>query len=225
MGAGASAQTESAAAPPPKVKPTRSAATEKSLTFVCKLLRDGIETHKTEILSGDGGASPTKGKSGAGVLWGDGGYLYCGKSRAGRPDAAVKWDEPGVTFAAAGDVLTVRSDAVAFKVELKGKEHLAGWLATYLHAFLPGSPQEYTVSFEEWGRLGIAFAVFLGVVIPVVFQVEEPATSLGVSPASILVALNGTDIASLPPETDMLDFISNAEFPKTCVFRRPLLGL
>ena len=34
MGAGASAQTESAAATPPKVKPTRSAATEKSLTFV-----------------------------------------------------------------------------------------------------------------------------------------------------------------------------------------------
>ena len=73
--------------------------------------------------------------------------------------------------------------------------------------------------------IGIAFAVFLGVVIPVVFQVEEPATSLGVEPASILVALNGTDIASLPPETDMLDFISNADFPKTCVFRRPLLSL
>lgn len=130
-----------------------------------------------------------------------------------------------------------------WEVELRGKQHLAGWLATfypsvpqanrhptsrylrYLHAFLPQTPQEYTVSFEEWGRLGIAFAVFLGVVIPVVFTVEEPAASLGVVPASILVNLNGTDIASLPSEMDMLDFISNAEFPKTCIFRRPLQPL
>ena len=81
------------------------------------------------------------------------------------------------------------------------------------------------MSFEEWGRLGIAFAVFLGVVIPVVFTVEEPAASLGVIPASILVNLNGTDIASLPPDMDMLDFISNAEFPKTCILRRPLQPL
>ena len=100
------------------------------------------------------------------------------------------------------------------------------WLVQrYLHAFLPETPQEYIVSFEEWGRLGIAFAVFLGVVIPVVFTVEEPAASLGVVPASILVSLNGTIINSLAPEIDMLDFISNAEFPKTCVFRRPLQPL
>jgi hypothetical protein len=224
MGAGASAQTEQAASAssPPKVKPTRTAATEKSLSFVCKLLRDGIETHATHL-----GASPApaKGKPAPGVLWGDGSSLYVGRSRTQKADAQVRWDAAGVAFAADGDVLTVTSEATQFRVELKGKQHLAGWLATYLHAFLPGSPTEYTVSFEEWGRLGIAFAVFLGVVIPVVFQVEEPATSLGVEPASILVALNGTDIASLPPETDMLDFISNADFPKTCVFRRPLLSL
>ena len=50
---------------------------------------------------------------------------------------------------------------------------------------------------------------------------EEPAKSLGVRPASILVSLNGTTVESLGDEGDMLKFISDAAFPKTCVFRRP----
>ena len=120
------------------------------------------------------------------------------------------------------------------------------------------------MTFEEWGQLGIAFAVFLGVVIPLVFSprprasrlarrasridgslrrraprrdreafgpegspataragVEDPAKSLGVKPASVLVSLNGKTVESLGEDGDMLSFISDEAFPKTCVFRRP----
>ena len=81
--------------------------------------------------------------------------------------------------------------------------------------------RRYTIVFDEWGQLGLAFSVFKKVVIPVVFNVEDPARSLGVTPASMLVSLNGTKIADLPEDAEMLDHISRADFPKTCVFRRP----
>jgi len=101
---------------------------------------------------------------------------------------------------------------------------VAKWLSAYLHAFLPDR-SEYTVVFHEWGALGIRFAMYSEVVIPVVFTIDDPAKSLGVRPASVLHALNGELVSGRPEQEDFLDFVSSSSFPKTLLFKRPTSAL
>ena len=75
-------------------------------------------------------------------------------------------------------------DTTQWRIELNGKSEVAAWLACYLHAFAPITDYTQTVTFTEWGQLGIAFGVFMKRVIPVVFSVEGAALSNNVRPAS-----------------------------------------
>ena len=115
-------------------------------------------------------------------------------------------------------------DTTQWRVELNGKSEVAAWLACYLHAFAPITDYTQTVTFTEWGQLGIAFGVFMKRVIPVVFSVEGAALSNNVRPASELVSVNGRKVEALGDDDDLLEFVSSASFPKTCVFRRRALS-
>ena len=118
----------------------------------------------------------------------------------------------------------ILGDTTQWRVELNGKSEVAAWLACYLHAFAPITEYTQTVPFTEWGQLGIAFGVFMKRVIPVVFSVEGAALSNNVRPASELVSVNGRKVESLGDDDDLLEFVSSASFPKTCVFRRRALS-
>lgn len=173
------------------------------MNLAADIMRQGLESPKIDDL-------------GPGVLWGTTQGVHVGRQR-GIPKKTQPWHD--LKFSSKDTTLFINE----WKIQCKGPR-IAVWLASYLNAFVPGD-KEYTVQFTEWGRLGITFAVYGDVVIPVVFTVDEPARSLGVKPASVLVSLNNTRIDDLPPDANMLDFISNADFPKTCVFKRPDLSL
>lgn len=70
MGAGASAVPAPSDDGLKQKKPTRSVATEKSLTMVGKLLRDAIETQKLSVFRASDGMWLT-GEYTTGLLWGD----------------------------------------------------------------------------------------------------------------------------------------------------------
>ena len=118
----------------------------------------------------------------------------------------------------------ILGDTTQWRIELNGKSEVAAWLACYLHAFAPITDYTQTVTFNEWGQLGIAFGVFMKRVIPVVFSVEGAALSNNVRPASELVSVNGALVDALGDDDDLLEFVSSASFPKTCVFRRRALS-
>lgn len=227
MGGGASAINESARdlqmQAVKKCNPTRESATNRSLNLVADLLRHGLNS--TSIIVA---RKPDIGEvnfTGAGYFWGTPEGLHCGRQKLGRQQATLRWNATGLQFSSKDESLMLTCDECEWKVQMSRKPSIAGWLACYLHTFLPHAPSEYQVTFKEWGRLGIAFAVYMDVVIPIVFTVDEPAKSLGVIPGSVLVSLNGTRIFDLPQDCNMLDFISNAEFPKDCMFARPSLPM
>lgn len=220
MGAGAS----TAEASPPKravkrPKPSREAATQNSLNLIADLLLHSVDATNIVIAQKKGGR--TDDWNGPCYLWGSPDGVHIGKQKFAKSPTTLLWTAPGLSFSFKEDTLFVSCDNCEWKVQMTRKPAIAGWLACYLHTFLPRSSAEYTVSFEEWGRLGIAFSVYMDVVIPVVFTVDEPARSFGVVPGSMLISLNGTRIFDLPEENSMLDFISCADFPKVCVFLRP----
>ena len=71
MGAGASAVPALPSDDTPKQKkPTRAAATEKSLSMVGKLLRDAIETQKISVFQ-ESEEMLSAGEYAAGLIWGD----------------------------------------------------------------------------------------------------------------------------------------------------------
>lgn len=223
MGAGASAVEEKRPArqPEKKPKPSREVATKKSLTLIADLIGYGIDVDSLEVVFLKE-EPPRKEARPGGCLWGNPEGLHCAKEKLGKIGrVTVRWNEPGLRFSSKGQRLTVSCDEFQWIVETRRKPSIAGWLACYLHAFIPPTDDEYSVSFKEWGKLGIAFAVYTEVVIPIVFSVDEPARTFGVIPGSVLLSINGTKIFDLPDDANMLDFITNCDFPKECVFSRP----
>lgn len=212
MGAGASAQPE-AEEPQEKSPPTRRHACDASFATIQSMVtRQGVGFSRAKDVN-EGTFDVQKG-----VLWCDGDGVYVGRHRNAQI-AKVAWSD-AVTFSTKKGALVLSSDAHQWRIELRGKGDVAAWLACYLHAFAPGAPIEQSITFAEWGQLGIAFGVFMKLVIPVVFSVEGAARAAGVRPASELVSVNGRSVASLGDDGDLLDFVSSASFPKTCVFRR-----
>ena len=220
MGGAASTEAPPEARPQKKVKPTREQATVNSMHLAADILGHGVEAPKITI----NGGKPFKG-----FLWGDGDGLKCGRQKFGKVAARIQWRDAGVHFKSKNDMLYIYSETAKWDVHVEKRPNIAAWLGCYLHAFLPvnhvplneaNELREYTVTFTEWGRLGIAFAVYCDVVIPVVFTVDTPASTFGVEPSSVLMSLNGTKISDLPKDANMLDFITNANFPKICVFAR-----
>ena len=110
--------------------------------------------------------------------------------------AAVAWSD-NITFSTKKDGLMICGDTAQWRVELNGKSEVAAWLACYLHAFAPITDYTQTVTFTEWGQLGIARGVFMKRVIPVVFYrgrggaVERRAAGVA------LVSVNGRKVEAL----------------------------
>lgn len=220
MGAGASTAEENKPArqqPDKKPKPSRESATKKSLSLIADLIMHGVDLVSFQVVDKDDAA-----RREGGCLWGSPEGLHCAREKFGKSSrVTVRWNEPGLSFAGKDQRLTVTCDEFRWIVETRRKPSIAGWLACYLHTFIPPTDDEYSVSFTEWGRLGISFAVYTDVVIPVVFTVDEPARSFGVVPGSVLLSINGKKIFDLPENASMLDFITNCDFPKVCIFSRP----
>ena len=218
MGAGASAQPEQEEEPQQKALPTRREACDASFaTLQGMVTRSGVGFARAR----DVNDRSFDLKSG-GVLWCDGRGIYVGRHRH-QQAAAVAWGD-NITFSTKKDGLMICGDTTQWRVELNGKSEVAAWLACYLHAFAPITEYTQTVTFTEWGQLGIAFGVFMKRVIPVVFSVEGAALSNNVRPASELVSVNGRKVEALGDDDDLLEFVSSASFPKTCVFRRRALS-
>ena len=57
----------------------------------------------------------------------------------------MRWDAEGLAFESRGDdaLRVLCGDGREWAVDLGGKKDLVAWLATYLHAFLPGGGREY----------------------------------------------------------------------------------
>ena len=219
MGAGASAQPEvNEEEPRQRALPTRKEACDASFaTLQGMVTRSGVGFARARDVN-----DRSFDLKGGGVLWCDSRGIYLGRHRH-QQSAAVSWGD-NITFTTKKDGLMVNGDSTQWRIELNGKSEVAAWLACYLHAFAPITEYTQSVTFTEWGQLGIAFGVFMKRVIPVVFSVEGAALSNDVRPASELVSVNGRKVESLGDEDDLLEFVSSASFPKTCVFRRRALS-
>ena len=219
MGAGASAQPEAdPEEPQQKPMPTRREACDASFaTLQGMVTRSGVGFARARDVN-----DRTFDLKSGGVLWCDSRGIYAGRHRH-QQAAAVAWSD-NITFSTKKDGLMICGDTTQWRIELNGKSEVAAWLACYLHAFAPITEYTQTVTFTEWGQLGIAFGVFMKRVIPVVFSVEGAALSNNVRPASELVSVNGRKVEALGDDDDLLEFVSSASFPKTCVFRRRALA-
>ena len=197
MGAGASAQPEAdPEEPKPQALPTRREACDASFaTLQGMVTRSGVGFARARDVNDR--SFDLKG----GVLWCDSRGIYVGRHRH-QQAAAVAWSD-NITFSTKKDGLMICGDTTQWRVELNGKSEVAAWLACYLHAFAPITDYTQTVTFTEWGQLGIAFGVFMKRVIPVVFTVEGAALSNNVRPASELVSVNGRKVEALGDEDDL----------------------
>ena len=219
MGAGASAQPEvNEEEPRQRALPTRKEACDASFaTLQGMVTRSGVGFARARDVN-----DRSFDLKGGGVLWCDSRGIYLGRHRH-QQSAAVSWGD-NIQFTTKKDGLMICGDSTQWRIELNGKSEVAAWLACYLHAFTPITGYTQSVTFTEWGQLGIAFGVFMKRVIPVVFSVEGAAAQNDVRPASELVSVNGALVASLGDDDDLLEFVSSASFPKTCVFRRRALA-
>ena len=219
MGAGASTssceEVPPVAIPEKRVKPSREQATVSSMMLAANILLKGAEAQKIDIIN--------KGKKqswkGGGFLRGDAKGLFLSRNAKSR-ESSIGWEAKSLSFGANGAVLTISTEDLQWELLLSKRPNVAAWLGCYLYAFVGPREESYEVSFRDWGRLGIAFAVYGDVVLPVVFSVNSPASTLGVKPASVLISINGTKILDIPEDESMLDFISNCDFPKNLVFKR-----
>ena len=149
MGAGASAQPEAdPEEPKPQALPTRREACDASFaTLQGMVTRSGVGFARARDVNDR--SFDLKG----GVLWCDSRGIYVGRHRH-QQAAAVAWSD-NITFSTKKDGLMICGDTTQWRVELNGKSEVAAWLACYLHAFAPITDYTQTVTFTEWGQLGI----------------------------------------------------------------------